>query len=61
MSSTTLFVLGVAVNLIVFVVLVLAILTVFDISKRSKGIERRLMDVQEELHQIRKALSSPRS
>ena len=56
MFTSTAFVLGVVFDLIAFVVLVMAVITVFDISKRSKVIERRLMDLQQDCDQIKQSL-----
>jgi hypothetical protein len=56
MLASTAFVLGLAFNLIVFVVLVLAVISVFDISKRTKIIERRLIDLQEDFSQVKQSM-----
>jgi hypothetical protein len=60
MFASTVFFLGAALNLILFFVLIWTVFTVFDISKRSKSIEKRLIDLQEELHQVKRSVLPPR-
>jgi len=43
-------------NILVFAILVAAVFSIFDANKRTKELENRLIDIQDELEQIKSAV-----
>ena len=56
MVASTSFIVGVVFDVVIFFALLLAVLTVFNMNKRTKSIEIRLLDLQDELRQIKQEL-----
>jgi hypothetical protein len=55
-ASISLFVIAVAINIVVFLVLLSAVLAVFRIEKRTRGMDLGLSALHEELQQVKQEL-----